>query len=69
MAQAVSKHEDSTLYSGEKNGKKRQNPDQVHLQVVMFLSDKHTNGCLRKGALEEATFKFPYKRAQIQKIW
>ena len=69
MAQAVSKHQDSTLYSGEKNGKKRQNPEQVRAQVVLFLSDKHTNGCLHDGAIEEAMTKFPYKRAQIQRIW
>ena len=68
MAQAVSKHQDSTLYSGEKNGK-RQNPEQVRVQVVLFLSDKHTNGCLYNGAIEEAMTKFPYKRAQIQRIW
>ena len=68
MAQAVSKHQNSTLYSGEKNGK-RQNPEQVCAKVVLFLSDKHTNGCLHNGAIEEAMTKFPYKRAQIQRIW
>ncbi len=37
--------------------------------LVVFLSQRHKNGRLVKGALEEALTLFPFKKSQIQSLW
>ena len=49
--------------------KKRNATNEERIALVTFLSWRHKNGCLNKGAIDAATEYFPFKRSQIKVIW
>jgi hypothetical protein len=52
-----------------RNNRKPNSKDEDITNLVVFLSQRHTNGRLNKGATEEAMDHFPFKKSSIQRIW
>ena len=49
--------------------KKRNATNEEWIALVNFLSQRHKNGHLNKGAIDAAMEYFPSKRSQIKVIW
>ena len=49
--------------------KKRNATNEERISLVNFLSQRHKNGRLNKGAIDAAMEYFPFKRIQIKVIW
>ncbi len=60
---------DGTRESKNQNNRKPNAKNEERVALVLFLSQRHKNGRLIKGAIEEAEKIFPFKRASIQLIW
>ena len=43
--------------------------NEEQIAIVTFLSQRHRNGRLNKGAIDVAMEYFPFKRSQIKVIW
>jgi hypothetical protein len=54
----------------ENSRKKKPNAsDEVRHALVVFLSQRHKNGRLNKGAIDAAKEHFPFEKSQINRIW
>mmetsp|Transcript_18515 Transcript_18515/g.27078 ORF Transcript_18515/g.27078 Transcript_18515/m.27078 type:complete len:117 (+) Transcript_18515:583-933(+) len=60
---------DENTQSTSRNNKKPNAKDEDITSLVIFLSQRHTNGRLNKGATEEAMEHFPFKKSSFQSIW
>ena len=49
--------------------KKRNTKKEERIALVIFLSQRHKNARLNKGAIDAAMEYFPFKRSQIKVIW
>ena len=49
--------------------KKRNATNKERIAIVIFLSQRHKNGRLNKGAIDAEMAYFPFKRSQIKVIW
>ena len=49
--------------------KKHNATNEERIAIVTFLSERHKNGRLNKGAIDVAMEYFPFKRSQIKVIW
>ena len=48
---------------------KRNATNEELIALVTFLSHRHKNGHLNKGAIDAVMKYFPFKRSQIKVIW
>ena len=51
------------------NRKKPNASNEVRHALVVFLSQRHKNGRLEKGAIDAAKENFPFGKSQINRIW
>ena len=58
-----------TKEKGIRNNRKPNAKESEFTGLVIFLSQRHKNGRLIPGAIEEAMDHFPFKRSSIQRIW
>ena len=49
--------------------KKPNSKNEDRMALVVFLSQRHKNVCLNKGAIATAEEHFPFKSTQIEAIW
>ena len=60
---------DENTQRASRNNRKPNSKEEDVTSLVLFLSQRHTNGRLNKGAIEEAMAHFPFKKSSIQRIW